>query len=151
MTGPGIGMRRAAQHLAQRAVGCDAVGGRERGSAAVDFALVGGLITLLFAGVVQIALVQHVRSTLVDCAAEGARYAALADRAPQDGVARTRALIESSLSAGYAQDVSAARTRLDGLDVVEVTVTAPLPVAGLLGPGGALTVTGHALAEDAAP
>ncbi|WP_258726469.1 TadE family protein [Cellulomonas sp. NS3] len=123
----------------------------ERGSAAVDFALVGGLITLLFAGVVQLTLVQHVRSTLVDCAAEGARYAALADRAPQDGVARTRALIESALSDAYAQDVSALRTRLDGRDVVEVTVTAPLPVAGLLGPVGALTVRGHALAEDAAP
>lgn len=123
----------------------------ERGSAVVDFALVGGLVTLLFAGVVQLTLVQHVRSTLVDCAAEGARYAALADRAPQDGVARTRALIESALSDTYAQDVSAVRTRWDGLDVLEVTVTAPLPVAGLLGPGGALTVRGHALAEDAAP
>jgi len=39
---------------------------------------------------------------LVDCAAEGARYAALADRSPQDGAARTRALIGLSLAPGYA-------------------------------------------------
>ena len=42
----------------------------------------------------------------------------------------------------------AERTTVDGLDVVRVTVSAPLPVLGLLGPGGVLTVEGHALQED---
>ena len=37
-------------------------------------------------------------------------------------------------------------TEIDGLTVVEVEVTAPLPVLGLLGPSS-LTVRGHALAE----
>ncbi|WP_298460289.1 TadE family protein [uncultured Cellulomonas sp.] len=113
----------------------------------MDFALVSGLVALLFAGVVQVTLALHVRNTLVDCAAEGARYAALADRTPQDGVDRTRALITASLAPAYAQDVSAGVTELRGLTVVEVRVTAPLPVAGLLGPGGGLTVAGHALPE----
>jgi len=113
----------------------------------VDFALVSGLVTLLFAGVVQVTLALHVRNTLIDCAAEGARYAALADRTPQDGVERATALIATSLSPAYADDVVARDTMLNGLPVVEVRVTAPLPVAGLVGPRGVLSVAGHALQE----
>lgn len=114
----------------------------------MDFVLVGGLVTVLFVGVLQLTLTLHVRNTLVDCAAQGARYAAAAGRAPSDGVARTGALAAASLSAAYAGEVAAARTVVDGLDVIEVTVTAPLPVLGLLGPAGALTVRAHALVED---
>jgi len=113
----------------------------------VDFALVAGLVTLVFAAVIQLTLALHVRNTLVDCAAEGARYAALADRDPEDGAARTRALISLSLAPGFADDVTVAETTIDGLAVVEVRVTAPIPVAGLLGPTGTFTVTGHALRE----
>ena len=109
--------------------------------------LVGALTTVLFAAVLQVALVLHVRATLIDSAAEGARYGALADRAPTDGAARTTQLITSALSTRYATDVRAQGTVVDGLDVVQVEVTAPLPVLGLLGPTGSLTVTGHALAE----
>lgn len=117
------------------------------GSAIVDFALVAGLVTLVFAAVLQLTLALHVRNTLVDCAAEGARYAALADRTPADGAARTRDLIGMSLATGFTDDVTAVDRELGGLAVVEVQVTAPLPVAGLLGPAGTLTVTGHALRE----
>jgi len=119
----------------------------ERGSAVVDFTLVAVLVLVLFLGVVQVALAVHVRATLVDCAAEGARVAGRADRGPQDGAARTRALIGAALSPRYAEDVSVRQTVVDGLPVVEVTVSAPLPVVGLLGPTGVLTVDGHALEE----
>ncbi|RYV49595.1 TadE/TadG family type IV pilus assembly protein [Pengzhenrongella frigida] len=119
----------------------------DAGSAIVDFALVAGLVTLVFAAILQLTLAVHVRNTLVDCAAEGARYAALADRTPADGADRTRALIAMSLAPGFADDVAVSDRVLDGLSVVEVRVTAPLPVAGLLGPAGVLTVTGHALRE----
>ncbi|MFF2269398.1 TadE/TadG family type IV pilus assembly protein [Cellulosimicrobium cellulans] len=124
-----------------------ASGAPERGSAVVDFTLVSVLVLVLFLGVVQVALAVHVRATLVDCAAEGARVAGRADRDPQDGAARTRELITATLSARYAQDVMARQTVVDGLPVVEVTVAAPLPVVGLLGPAGVLTVDGHALEE----
>lgn len=119
----------------------------ERGSAVVDFTLVSVLVLVLFLGVVQVALAVHVRATLIDCAAEGARVAGRADRGPADGVARTRELVTASLSSRYAQEVSARQTVVDGLPVVEVTVSAPLPVVGLLGPSGAVTVDGHALEE----
>ncbi|WP_306298850.1 TadE/TadG family type IV pilus assembly protein, partial [Cellulomonas iranensis] len=60
----------------------------DAGAAVVDFTLVGGLVVVLFVAVVQLALVQHVRNTCVDAAAEGARYAAHVGRAPADGAAR---------------------------------------------------------------
>ncbi len=113
----------------------------------VDFVLVGGLITVLLVAVVQLTLVLHVRNVLIDCAAQGARYAAAAGRAPSDGVGRTVDLASTELSGSYARDVTAVRTRLGGVDVVEVTVRAPLPVVGLLGPGGTLVVRGHAMVE----
>lgn len=121
--------------------------GSDTGSAVVGFALVAGLTTLLFAAVLQLALALHVRTTLVDCAAEGARHGALADRTPADGAARARELIALSLAPGFAEDVTAERATVDGLEVVRVTVRAPLPVLGLLGPGDVVEVDGHALAE----
>lgn len=113
----------------------------------VDFVLVGALTTLLFAAVLQLVLVLHVRATLVDCAAEGARHGALDGSSPQEGAQRTRELIASALAPRFADDVRAETTVVDGLPVVRVEVTAPLPLAGLLGPSGVLTVDGHALQE----
>ncbi len=123
----------------------------ERGSAVVDFALVGGLLTLLFLSLVQLALLVHVRNTLVDCAAEGARYGARADRDAVDAIERTRGLVASELSARYADRIggriSARHIANGGARVVEVRLTAPLPVVGLAGPSGVLTVSGHAYEE----
>ena len=104
-------------------------------------------MTVLFVGVLQLTIVLHVRNTLIDSASEGARYAALVGHQPADGAARTRLLIGQSLSDSYAQHVTATTARIDGLDVVEVEVVAPLPLLGLLGPGDSLTVHGHALVE----
>lgn len=104
-------------------------------------------MTVLFVAVLQLTIVLHVRNTLVDSASEGARYGALAGHEPADGAQRSRELIAQSLSSAYAQGVSAGRTTLDGLDVVEVEVAAPLPLVGLIGPGGTMVVRGHALVE----
>jgi hypothetical protein len=122
----------------------------DRGSAVVDFALVGALLTVLFVALLQFAMLLHVRNTLADCAIRGAGYGALADLSPADGAARARQLVRAEFGAGYAAEVSARRSTLAGLDVIEVTIRAPLPLAGLLGPRRGLTVTGHALAEEAA-
>ena len=114
----------------------------------VDFTLVGGLVVVLFVAVVQLALVQHVRNTCVDAAAEGARYAAHGGRAPADGAARAGELLRSSLAPSYAQDVTADEVVVGGLRLVRVTVRVPLPVVGLLGPGGVMELRGHAPVED---
>lgn len=114
----------------------------------VDFVLVGALLTVLVLAVIQLAVVLHVRNTLIDAASSGARYGTLADRTPQDGVERTRQLISGSLSAGFAQDISHDRTEEAGSPMLKVTVRAPLPVIGLIGPQGGIEVTGHAYWPD---
>ena len=112
---PGQGVRGGDQQRLRALTG-------DAGSAIVDFALVGGLVTVLFVAVLQLTIVLHVRNTLVDSAGEGARYGALAGHEPADGAQRARDLIAQSLSSAYAQGVTAGRTTLDGLDVVEVEV-----------------------------
>jgi Flp pilus assembly protein TadG len=119
--------------------------GRDHGAAVVEFVLVGVLLIAPFLGVVQVGIALHIRNTLVACAAEGARYAANADRAPQDGADYASGLIRRSLSARFARDVSAAYDPATG--TVEVQVRAPLPVIGFIGPPRALVVRGHALEE----
>lgn len=109
--------------------------------------MVAALLTVLFLGVLQLTLVLHVRNTVVDAASEGARYGALTGREPADAVARTRLLIDTTLSPAYAADVSAATTLLDGVQTLVVTVRSPLPVIGLSGPRS-LEVDGHAVDEE---
>ena len=113
----------------------------------VDFVLVATLLSLLMLGVLQLGLVLHVRNTLVAAAAEGARYAANADRSPADGVVRARQVITTALSSSFAEDVSAGLYSVDGMPTVYVQVQARLPLVGLLGPARRLVVRGHALAE----
>jgi Flp pilus assembly protein TadG len=121
--------------------------GREAGSAVADFVLVSALVCVLFVAVVQVGLALYVRNTLVACAAEGARLGARADSDPAAGVARTRQLIDSSLSARFAHDVSAEVIEVDGVEVLSVRVVAPLPVIGPLGPDRGFDVVGRAFLE----
>jgi Flp pilus assembly protein TadG len=117
---------------------------RERGSAVVDFVLVGGLLTMFFLAIIQLALVLHVRNTLIDAAASGARYGTLADRSVTDARQRTGELIQTALNADFAQDIQTREVTFQGLRALEVTVRAPMPVIGLIGPRGLLEVSGHA-------
>ena len=117
---------------------------RERGSAVVDFVLVGGLLTMFFLAIIQLALVLHVRNTLIDAAASGARYGTLADRS-----AATRGSARANSSAPRSMPTSPrtfrhAKSTFQGLRTLEVTVRAPMPVIGLIGPRGLLEVSGHA-------
>ncbi|WP_255424691.1 TadE/TadG family type IV pilus assembly protein [Agromyces sp. LHK192] len=119
----------------------------DRGSAVAEFSMVIMLLLALVLAVMQLALALHVRNTLLDTAAEGARFAALAGASDADGVQRTRELIDTALASSFAQDVSAVRTTVGGIPVVAVTVRATMPVIGLFGPENALEVTGHAALE----
>ena len=119
----------------------------ERGSAPAEFALVAGLLALLTLSVLQLALALHVRNTALDAAAEGARIAALADSGLAEGEQRTRDLLGTALSPGYARQVSAAYRDVAGTRTVEVTVVFPLPVLGLVGFERGLEVRGHAAVE----
>ena len=119
----------------------------ERGSAVVDFVLVGGLLTMFFLAIIQLTLVLHVRNTLIDAAASGARYGTLADRNASDAAERTRSLIGTALNNSFAEEVSASEVDMQGVRVLEVTVRAPLPVIGLIGLRDLLEVKGHAAVQ----
>src|SRR3954452_7094947 len=93
----------------------------ERGSAVVDFVLVGGLLTMFFMAIIQLTLVLHVRNTLIDAAASGARYGTLADRNAADARDRTAQLISVALNPDFAKDVSTSETSYQGVRTLEVT------------------------------
>jgi len=120
------------------------------GSAAVDFVLVGVLVTLLFLGVVQLGVDYHVRNVVAASVAEGARYGANADVAdPAAGAVRANDLIRESLGPSFAHAVPAALPdTIGGEPVVTITATVRLPlVAWFLPLGPTVHVTGHALQE----
>ena len=124
---------------------------REDGSAVVDVVLVSALVVLLFLIVVQVGLALHVRNVVVAAAAEGARYAANADREAADGQDRTRAAVAGALSSSIADRLSYSVTQTvgpGGASVIEVLVTGPLPVVLLPAVPFTLTVRGHALEEQ---
>jgi Flp pilus assembly protein TadG len=121
---------------------------RESGSAVADFAMVSGLLCLLFLAVFQLGLALHIRNTLISCASEGARYGARANATPQDGVVRARQLIRASLADRYVDNVTATTTTVDGIQVMQVRIQAPLPVLGPLGPDRVLTVQARAFSES---
>lgn len=121
----------------------------ERGAAVVDFVLVTLVLVPLVLGIMQVALVMFVRSTLTSAASEGARYAATIDRGPGQGAARTRQQIGHAITGRFARGVSARNATVDGVPGVVVRVHVVVPPLGLWGPGVALDVEGHAVKEVA--
>ena len=110
---------------------------RDRGTAPVEFVLVSVLLLVLVLGIVQLGIALHVRNTLVASAAEGARYAANADRDLADGEQRTREVIGEALDDRFAQDVTASYDEVGGAEVGDgrgardvAGVRVPRPVAG---------------------
>lgn len=120
----------------------------ETGSAVVDFVLVSVVVCALALALLQLSLALHVRNTLTWAASEGARAGARGGATPEVGAQRCRDLISAALSASYAGDVRAARSVTGGVTIVEVQVTAPLPVIALWGLPGAVGTRGRAFAED---
>lgn len=110
--------------------------------------MVSGLVSVLFLAVFQVGFALHVRNTLISCASEGARLGARADATPADGMARTRDLIDASLSSRFAQQVAADVEDVEGVRLVAVHVSAPLPLVGPFGFGSDLHVVGRAFLEQ---
>ena len=124
------------------------LGQNESGSAVVDFVMVGALVIIVFVALLQVALGVYARNVLTDAAGDGARRAALVGGTEAEARQRVQVLTDAALRRGYVDTVTVSRVSSGDLRLVEVTVTAPLPVLGLLGPGGTLRVTGHAVDES---
>jgi hypothetical protein len=110
--------------------------------------MVVGLLLVLTLSVLQLGLALHVRNTVLDAAAEGARFGAMADGGVDAATERTRELIVAAVGTGYAGDVRASRGSYLGHSAIIVTVRSPLPLIGLVGQSRTLEVTGHAAVES---
>ncbi|MHB2023497.1 MAG: TadE/TadG family type IV pilus assembly protein [Mycobacteriales bacterium] len=120
---------------------------RDRGSAPVDFVLVGLLVTLLFCGLLQLGFDLHIRNVLAACAADGARVGADANETPALGAAYANQLITQAVGARYARAVAMPDAQVDGAAVVTILVRARLPLLVDFLPAATVTVRGRALAE----
>lgn len=119
----------------------------QRGAAVVDFVLVLIVLVPLFLGILQLALVMHVRNVLTTAASEGARVAATLERGPGDGEAAAAAMVRGSLADRYASAIVATTTSIDGQPAAVVTIRARVPALGFGGPGIDLQVSGRAVEE----
>ena len=121
----------------------------ERGSAAVEFTLVGLLVVALVLGVLQVGLYLHLRNVVTASLAEGAREAANADRDCADGTARAYDLIRRSAGRRVADGLrfGCEQTVSDGVALVRVRAQGPLPL--LFPPVGSVAVdaAAHAVEE----
>ena len=120
----------------------------ESGSAVFDFVMVGALVIVVFVALLQVALGVYARNVLTDAAGDGARRAALVGGTEAEARRRVQTLSDAALRRGYVDTVTVSRVPSGDLTIVQVTVKAPFPVLGLLGPGGTLTVTGRAVDES---
>lgn len=119
----------------------------DRGSAPVEFVLVGTLLTALTLAVLQLAFAVYVRNVVHDAAVEGAYHAALADTTPQEGVDITREVISRAVGSEYADDVRIGVSGIAPHETVDVRVRTTFPLLGLIGIPLAMEVEAHAPAE----
>ena len=126
-------------------------GHRERGSAVVDFVLVGVLVVGLLLAVLQVAVYVHLRNVVVASAQEGARYAANADVPAGAGADRTLEVVSRATSARTAAGLTCASDQEvdgSGLTLVVVRCTGAVPtVFAALGGLLPLEATGRAVEE----
>ena len=119
----------------------------ERGNATAEFVMVSSLVVLLFLGVLQVAFALFTRNVLQDAASQGARYGAMLDREPADGEERTHDLLYSVLPDRYSTTISSSITQWQGVEAVQITVTAPVPLLGPFGVAAQWEVSGHAVVQ----
>lgn len=120
----------------------------ESGSAVVDFVMILLVLLPMFAALLQLSLVLHVRNTLSSAAAEGARRAAVAGATPEDGTAKTAEQIVGTLNERYAKEITIREIEIGGTSAYEVVVTAEVPALGLGGPAIRLEASGNAVIES---
>jgi Flp pilus assembly protein TadG len=116
----------------------------------VDFVLVLLVLIPLVIGILQLALVLHVRNTLASAAAEGARHAAVAGSSAPAGRAKIDELVDGALSEEFVRSVTVRPAEVGGAPGYEAVVEADIGLLGLKALGGVqVRVAGHAIAEQA--
>jgi len=116
-----------------------------KGSAVAEFVMITTLLVLIAVTLIQLALVLHVRNTLIDAASNGAHYGALANRSTADAHERTQRLITESLHSGFAKNINVHSADLGESRLITVSVETRVPLVGLLPNGWNLHVQGEAV------
>jgi len=119
----------------------------ERGSAPVEFVMVGVLLVAVALTVLQIAFVAHIRAVAIDSAIAGAAHAALADTADSEGVVRATELVTSGVAASLVRSVFIASSEVAGKPIASVTIRLGVPIIGPWLPVAETDVTGRAFRE----
>ncbi len=108
--------------------------------------MVSGLLVAVVLAALQVSFAGMYRAVVTDAVASGSAYAALADVPDSAGITRAHDLIRSSFGAAVADAASINTVQAEpGIVAIEARVT--LPVIGLWGVPGSLTVVGRAVRE----
>ena len=109
----------------------------QAGSVLVEWSLVAVLVMAVTAALLQLTLSLYVRNILADAASDAARHAA--------ANARVQQLCHGALRANYPTKSEVSHLQRGSVSLVQVQVSAPLPVIGLWSPTGSVVVRGHAV------
>jgi len=101
----------------------------------------------LVLGILQVALVMHVRNTVSSALAEGARFAATWEATPQDGVAKARAQYAAAIDPAFVAEPQVELVTIDGAPAYRMSAEVAVPALGLGGPRVSFTVSGNAILE----
>ena len=121
--------------------------GLERGSAPVEFVLVGVLLVAVALTALQIAFVAHIRAVAIDSAIAGAAHAALADTADSEGVVRATELVTSGVAVSLVRSVTVTSGEVAGKPIASVAIRLGVPIIGPWITVAETDVTGRAFRE----
>jgi len=111
----------------------------------VEWSLVAVLVMAVTAALLQLTLSLYVRNILADAASDAARQAALVGASDAEANARVQQLCHGALRANYPTKSEVSHLQRGSVSLVQVQVSAPLPVIGLWSPTGSVVVRGHAV------
>ena len=117
----------------------------QAGSVLVEWSLVAVLVMAVTAALLQLTLSLYVRNILADAASDAARQAALVGASDAEANARVQQLCHGALRANYPTKSEVSHLQRGSVSLVQVQVSAPLPVIGLWSPAGSVVVRGHAV------
>ena len=117
----------------------------QAGSVLVEWSLVAVLVMAVTAALLQLTLSLYVRNILADAASDAARQAALVGASDAEANARVQQLCHGALRANYPTKSEVSHLQRGSVSLVQVQVSAPLPVIGLWSPTGSVVVRGHAV------
>lgn len=117
----------------------------QAGSVLVEWSLVAVLVMAVTAALLQLTLSLYVRNILADAASDAARHAALVGASDAEANARVQQLCHGALRANYPTKSEVSHLQRGSVSLVQVQVSAPLPVIGLWSPTGSVVVRGHAV------